>query len=168
MWWRWWSEEGGDGVELVAVTRGYWWISGEDDDVMVVLIVVVMVDLVAVGGWSGGRRLAGSGDGAGKVERNGAQRDREENYELVVPAGSSSNVPADYVSAGHVLVPADRDTIYSISVSRNENMTSRNIISRFYLCQQEREHDQQKHNQQERYLNYQQERLNAISRSEHL
>ncbi|GJR98201.1 zf-CCHC domain-containing protein [Tanacetum coccineum] len=28
-------------------------------------------------------------------------------------------------------------------------MTSRNIISRFYLCQQEREHDQQKHNQQE-------------------
>ncbi|GJY56434.1 hypothetical protein Tco_0455549, partial [Tanacetum coccineum] len=24
----------------------------------------------------------------------------------VVPAGSSSNVPADYVSAGHVLVPA--------------------------------------------------------------
>ncbi|GJR80727.1 putative ribonuclease H-like domain-containing protein [Tanacetum coccineum] len=43
-----------------------------------------------------------------------AQRDREENYELVVPAGSSSNVPADYVSAGHVLssfflhVPADR------------------------------------------------------------
>ncbi|GKF98703.1 hypothetical protein Tco_0297486, partial [Tanacetum coccineum] len=26
-----------------------------------------------------------------------------------VPAGSSSNVPADYVSAGHVLVPADRD-----------------------------------------------------------
>ncbi|GKD22996.1 hypothetical protein Tco_1224699 [Tanacetum coccineum] len=28
-----------------------------------------------------------------------------------VPAGSSSNVPADYVSAGHVLVPADRDRI---------------------------------------------------------
>ncbi|GKG44080.1 hypothetical protein Tco_0483173, partial [Tanacetum coccineum] len=26
----------------------------------------------------------------------------------VVPAGSSSNVPADYVSAGYVLVPADR------------------------------------------------------------
>ncbi|GJR90948.1 hypothetical protein Tco_0214959 [Tanacetum coccineum] len=32
----------------------------------------------------------------------------------------------------------------------------------------EREHDQQKHNQQERYLNYQQERLNAISRNENL
>ncbi|GKE65632.1 hypothetical protein Tco_1519793 [Tanacetum coccineum] len=29
----------------------------------------------------------------------------------IVPAGSSSNVPADYVSAGHVLVPADRDRI---------------------------------------------------------
>ncbi|GJS44449.1 hypothetical protein Tco_0569492 [Tanacetum coccineum] len=29
----------------------------------------------------------------------------------VVPAGSSSSVPADYVSAGHVLVPADRDRI---------------------------------------------------------
>ncbi|GKD80553.1 hypothetical protein Tco_1347392 [Tanacetum coccineum] len=29
----------------------------------------------------------------------------------VVPADSSSNVPADYVSAGHVLVPADRDRI---------------------------------------------------------
>ncbi|GJX84315.1 hypothetical protein Tco_0335089 [Tanacetum coccineum] len=30
---------------------------------------------------------------------------------IVVPAGSSSSVPADYVSAGHVLVPADRDRI---------------------------------------------------------
>ncbi|GJT58494.1 hypothetical protein Tco_1002027 [Tanacetum coccineum] len=30
---------------------------------------------------------------------------------MVVPAGSSSSVPADYVSAGHVLVPADRDRI---------------------------------------------------------
>ncbi|GJR10340.1 hypothetical protein Tco_0792992 [Tanacetum coccineum] len=29
----------------------------------------------------------------------------------VVPADSSSNIPADYVSAGHVLVPADRDRI---------------------------------------------------------
>ncbi|GKG30152.1 hypothetical protein Tco_0420050, partial [Tanacetum coccineum] len=29
-------------------------------------------------------------------------------------------------------------------------MSSRNIISRFYLCQQEREDVQQKHNQQER------------------
>ncbi|GJR26274.1 hypothetical protein Tco_1102506 [Tanacetum coccineum] len=29
----------------------------------------------------------------------------------VVPADSSSSVPADYVSAGHVLVPADRDRI---------------------------------------------------------
>ncbi|GJZ26435.1 hypothetical protein Tco_0570688 [Tanacetum coccineum] len=29
----------------------------------------------------------------------------------VVPAGSSSSVPAAYVSAGHVLVPADRDRI---------------------------------------------------------
>ncbi|GJW42315.1 ribonuclease H-like domain-containing protein [Tanacetum coccineum] len=51
----------------------------------------------------------------------------------------------------------------------------------FYLYQQKREHDQQKHNQQECYLNCQQEhyqqecylncqqeRLNAISRSEHL
>ncbi|GJW09757.1 hypothetical protein Tco_1575584 [Tanacetum coccineum] len=28
-----------------------------------------------------------------------------------VPAGSSSSVPADYVSAGHVLVPVDRDRI---------------------------------------------------------
>ncbi|GJV76758.1 hypothetical protein Tco_1508342 [Tanacetum coccineum] len=28
-----------------------------------------------------------------------------------VPAGSSSSVPADYVSAGHVLVSADRDRI---------------------------------------------------------
>ncbi|GJT96233.1 hypothetical protein Tco_1091751 [Tanacetum coccineum] len=28
-----------------------------------------------------------------------------------VPADSSSNIPADYVSAGHVLVPADRDRI---------------------------------------------------------
>ncbi|GKB17394.1 hypothetical protein Tco_0851317 [Tanacetum coccineum] len=32
-------------------------------------------------------------------------------YIILVPAGSSSNVPADYVSAGHVLVPADRDRI---------------------------------------------------------
>ncbi|GJZ32145.1 hypothetical protein Tco_0577581 [Tanacetum coccineum] len=31
--------------------------------------------------------------------------------QFFVPAGSSSNVPADYVSAGHVLVPADRDRI---------------------------------------------------------
>ncbi|GJS37914.1 putative ribonuclease H-like domain-containing protein [Tanacetum coccineum] len=30
---------------------------------------------------------------------------------LVVPADSSSSIPADYVSAGHVLVPADRDRI---------------------------------------------------------
>ncbi|GKD95308.1 hypothetical protein Tco_1375145 [Tanacetum coccineum] len=83
---------------------------------------------------------------------------------VILPAGC-------FVSAGCMfllsawfllLVPA----VYSISVSRNENMTSRNIISRFYLCQQEREHDQQKHNQQERYLNYQQERLNAISRND--
>ncbi|GKF98655.1 hypothetical protein Tco_0297438 [Tanacetum coccineum] len=29
----------------------------------------------------------------------------------VVPAGSSSSIPADYVSAGHVLVFADRDRI---------------------------------------------------------
>ncbi|GKF36109.1 hypothetical protein Tco_0112867, partial [Tanacetum coccineum] len=29
----------------------------------------------------------------------------------VVHAGSSSSVPADYVSAGHVLVSADRDRI---------------------------------------------------------
>ncbi|GKA98445.1 hypothetical protein Tco_0826382 [Tanacetum coccineum] len=29
----------------------------------------------------------------------------------VVPADSSSNIPADYVSAGHVTVPADRDRI---------------------------------------------------------
>ncbi|GKG24092.1 hypothetical protein Tco_0392128, partial [Tanacetum coccineum] len=29
----------------------------------------------------------------------------------VIPAGSSSSVPVDYVSAGHVLVPADRDRI---------------------------------------------------------
>ncbi|GJS65929.1 hypothetical protein Tco_0680493 [Tanacetum coccineum] len=29
----------------------------------------------------------------------------------VVPADSSSSIPADYVSAGHVLVPADRDRI---------------------------------------------------------
>ncbi|GJV68356.1 hypothetical protein Tco_1483865 [Tanacetum coccineum] len=28
-----------------------------------------------------------------------------------VPAGSSSSIPADYVSAGHVLVSADRDRI---------------------------------------------------------
>ncbi|GKD07670.1 hypothetical protein Tco_1187355, partial [Tanacetum coccineum] len=28
-----------------------------------------------------------------------------------VPAGSSSSIPADYVFAGHVLVPADRDRI---------------------------------------------------------
>ncbi|GKE25503.1 reverse transcriptase domain-containing protein [Tanacetum coccineum] len=31
--------------------------------------------------------------------------------EIFVPAGSSSSVPADYVSAGHVLVSADRDRI---------------------------------------------------------
>ncbi|GJX69597.1 hypothetical protein Tco_0305324 [Tanacetum coccineum] len=30
---------------------------------------------------------------------------------LIVSAGSSSSVPADYVSAGHVLVSADRDRI---------------------------------------------------------
>ncbi|GJR26284.1 hypothetical protein Tco_1102516 [Tanacetum coccineum] len=30
---------------------------------------------------------------------------------MFASAGSSSNVPADYVSAGHVLVPADRDRI---------------------------------------------------------
>ncbi|GKG17263.1 hypothetical protein Tco_0362220, partial [Tanacetum coccineum] len=29
----------------------------------------------------------------------------------VVPAGSSSSVPADYISAGYVLVSADRDRI---------------------------------------------------------
>ncbi|GJZ63591.1 hypothetical protein Tco_0620012 [Tanacetum coccineum] len=34
-----------------------------------------------------------------------------EDGDLIVPADSSSNVPADYVSAGHVLVPADRDRI---------------------------------------------------------
>ncbi|GKD97190.1 hypothetical protein Tco_1381087, partial [Tanacetum coccineum] len=28
-----------------------------------------------------------------------------------VSAGSSSSIPADYVSAGHVLVSADRDRI---------------------------------------------------------
>ncbi|GKG51886.1 hypothetical protein Tco_0544524, partial [Tanacetum coccineum] len=28
-----------------------------------------------------------------------------------VPAGRSSSIPADYVSAGHVLVPADRERI---------------------------------------------------------
>ncbi|GKG50576.1 hypothetical protein Tco_0521676, partial [Tanacetum coccineum] len=28
-----------------------------------------------------------------------------------VPAGSTSNVPADCVSAGHVHIPADRDRI---------------------------------------------------------
>ncbi|GJT36311.1 hypothetical protein Tco_0926730 [Tanacetum coccineum] len=28
-----------------------------------------------------------------------------------VPAGRSSSIPADYVSAGHVLVPADSDRI---------------------------------------------------------
>ncbi|GKF69192.1 reverse transcriptase domain-containing protein [Tanacetum coccineum] len=32
-------------------------------------------------------------------------------YAIVVPAGSSSSVPADYVSAGHVLISADRDRI---------------------------------------------------------
>ncbi|GJW39883.1 hypothetical protein Tco_0065728 [Tanacetum coccineum] len=36
---------------------------------------------------------------------------RNKRDERVVPAGSSSSVPADYVSAGHVLVPADRDRI---------------------------------------------------------
>ncbi|GKD61184.1 hypothetical protein Tco_1298693, partial [Tanacetum coccineum] len=29
----------------------------------------------------------------------------------VIPADSSSSIPTDYVSAGHVLVPADRDRI---------------------------------------------------------
>ncbi|GJR70439.1 retrotransposon protein, putative, ty1-copia subclass [Tanacetum coccineum] len=33
------------------------------------------------------------------------------NHISIVPAGSSSSVSADYVSAGHVLVPADRDRI---------------------------------------------------------
>ncbi|GKG22003.1 hypothetical protein Tco_0384598 [Tanacetum coccineum] len=28
-----------------------------------------------------------------------------------VPAGRSSSIPADYVSAGHILVPADSDRI---------------------------------------------------------
>ncbi|GJX46146.1 hypothetical protein Tco_0271336 [Tanacetum coccineum] len=44
------------------------------------------------------------------------REDLSRNLELteskpIVPAGSSSSVPADYVSAGHVLVPADRDRI---------------------------------------------------------
>ncbi|GKB39789.1 hypothetical protein Tco_0884731 [Tanacetum coccineum] len=30
---------------------------------------------------------------------------------VLVPAGSTSNVPADCVSAGHVHIPADRDRI---------------------------------------------------------
>ncbi|GJU00201.1 retrovirus-related pol polyprotein from transposon TNT 1-94 [Tanacetum coccineum] len=37
--------------------------------------------------------------------------EERQNVDLVVPAGSSSSVPADYVSAGHVLVSADRDRI---------------------------------------------------------
>ncbi|GJU37458.1 retrovirus-related pol polyprotein from transposon TNT 1-94 [Tanacetum coccineum] len=42
------------------------------------------------------------------------KNDREDIGKLgakVVPAGSSSSVPADYVSAGHVLISADRDRI---------------------------------------------------------
>ncbi|GKA33847.1 hypothetical protein Tco_0720276, partial [Tanacetum coccineum] len=44
------------------------------------------------------------------------REDLSRNLELteskpIVPAGSSSSVPADYVSAGHVLVSADRDRI---------------------------------------------------------
>ncbi|GJZ73531.1 hypothetical protein Tco_0637677 [Tanacetum coccineum] len=44
------------------------------------------------------------------------QEDLSRNLELtestpIVPADSSSSIPADYVSAGHVLVPADRDRI---------------------------------------------------------
>ncbi|GKF20765.1 hypothetical protein Tco_0069403 [Tanacetum coccineum] len=44
------------------------------------------------------------------------REDLSRNLELteskpIVPAGSSSSVPADYESAGHVLVPADRDRI---------------------------------------------------------
>ncbi|GKG32361.1 hypothetical protein Tco_0429871, partial [Tanacetum coccineum] len=33
-------------------------------------------------------------------------------FEKIYLETCSSNVPADYVSAGHVLVPADRDRIY--------------------------------------------------------
>ncbi|GJT40431.1 hypothetical protein Tco_0940296 [Tanacetum coccineum] len=32
-------------------------------------------------------------------------------YEVIVPADSLNSIPADYVSAGHVLVPADSDRI---------------------------------------------------------
>ncbi|GKF63622.1 hypothetical protein Tco_0187070, partial [Tanacetum coccineum] len=44
------------------------------------------------------------------------QEDLSRNLELtestpIVHADSSSSIPADYVSAGHVLVPADRDRI---------------------------------------------------------
>ncbi|GJR67992.1 hypothetical protein Tco_0014057 [Tanacetum coccineum] len=44
------------------------------------------------------------------------QEDLSRNLELtestpIVPADSSSSIPADYVSAGHVLVPTDRDRI---------------------------------------------------------
>ncbi|GJY80521.1 hypothetical protein Tco_0493272, partial [Tanacetum coccineum] len=35
-----------------------------------------------------------------------------------VPAGSSSSVPADYVSAGHVLVSAVRDVLVSADRDR--------------------------------------------------
>ncbi|GKC26531.1 hypothetical protein Tco_1033825, partial [Tanacetum coccineum] len=39
--------------------------------------------------------------------RNGKDKvkSKPKSVKIFVPAGSSSNVPADYVSAGHVLVP---------------------------------------------------------------
>ncbi|GJX14900.1 ALP1-like protein [Tanacetum coccineum] len=49
-----------------------------------------------------------------KQHQESARKDVERAFGVLqglVPAGSSSNVPADYVSAGHVLVPADRDRI---------------------------------------------------------
>ncbi|GJZ27374.1 hypothetical protein Tco_0571627 [Tanacetum coccineum] len=62
-------------------------------------------------GYGGGGGDDEEGDGEGGNKGVGGFADIYQNMSAVVPAGSSSSVPADYVSASHVLVSADRDRI---------------------------------------------------------
>ncbi|GJY16018.1 hypothetical protein Tco_0386440 [Tanacetum coccineum] len=62
----------------------------------------------------------------------------------------------------HPHAPPAGFTMDQLSTEFNKIPTKRILIS----VSRKREHDQQKHNQQERYLNCQQERLNAISRND--
>ncbi|GJS88004.1 retrovirus-related pol polyprotein from transposon TNT 1-94 [Tanacetum coccineum] len=50
--------------------------------------------------------------------------------DLIVPADSSSSIPADYVSAGHVLVPADRDRICCLGYLSLKPVPSMKMVKR--------------------------------------